>query len=269
MPVVHLEAGLRSGNIKSPFPEEANRKIISQIAALHLTPTAGSKQNLLVENHPEKDIVITGNTVIDALLQAVSYKTDIVSDVRLAAAVADQKPLILVTTHRRESWQNMSGVGKALRRLAQKYPQFSIVLPAHRNPIVRNAILPQLEGLENTIATEPLPYNEFTQVMKAAHIVLTDSGGVQEEAPALGKPVLVMRENTERPEAVTAGTVRLIGTDEDRIVDEVSTLIDDQKAYDLMANAVNPYGDGKAAQRSVAAIAELLGVGTRLPDFSS
>lgn len=268
IPVVHLEAGLRSGDIASPFPEEANRRITSQISALHLAPTPGSKENLIRESFRPEDIAVTGNTVIDALLQTVSHDYEIETDPRLAQAVADQVPYLLVTTHRRENWAGMSGVGRALRRLAHRYPELVIVLPAHRNPTVRKAILPQLQDCDNVIATEPLPYGEFAKVMKHAKLILTDSGGVQEEAPSLGKPVLVMRDNTERPEAVTAGTVRLIGTQEDRIVDEVARLLEDPRAYASMANAVNPYGDGHAAERSIAAVAQMLGVGTRLPDFA-
>lgn len=162
----------------------------------------------------------------------------------------------------------MEGVGRALNRLAQRYPQKLIVLPAHRNPVVREAILPAVAGRDNVIVTEPLAYGEFTRLMNLASVVLTDSGGVQEEAPSLGKPVLVMRENTERPEAVDAGTVRLIGTDEDRVVGEVSSLFDDDDAYAQMAHAVNPYGDGHAAQRTLAAIGELFGLDARLPDFA-
>ncbi len=163
----------------------------------------------------------------------------------------------------------MEGVGRALARLADSHPDHTIVLPVHRNPVVRRAVLPHVEGHDNVLVTEPLAYGEFTRLMAASTVVLTDSGGVQEEAPSLGKPVLVMRENTERPEAVAAGTVRLIGTDEDRIVAEVSRLVDDPTAYAAMATAVNPYGDGHAAERSVAAIAHLLGVGQRLPDFGA
>lgn len=267
IPVVHMEAGLRSGNIFSPFPEEANRKITSQIAALHLAPTQESKNNLLRENFSPVDIVVTGNTVIDALLSTVA-KSHPFSDPQLEELTSAGKPILLVTTHRRENWGGaMENVGRALRVLAEKFPEYQIVLPAHRNPIVREAILPQLEGLTNVTVTEPLPYSEFTRLLAASKIVLTDSGGVQEEAPSLGKPVLVMRQNTERPEAVTAGTVKLIGTDEQRIIDEVSELIENPAAYAQMANAVNPYGDGKAAERSVAAIAQLLSVGHRLPDF--
>ncbi|MDT0212628.1 UDP-N-acetylglucosamine 2-epimerase (non-hydrolyzing) [Rothia sp. ARF10] len=267
IPVVHLEAGLRSGDISSPFPEEANRKITSQIAALHLAPTTTSRDNLLRESLPGETIAVTGNTVIDALLHTVEQDIPY-ADERLLEAERAGRPVILVTTHRRENWGGaMEGVGRALRRLAERYPDHLIVLPAHRNPIVREAVLPQVEGLANVLVTEPLAYGEFTRLMKAATIVLTDSGGVQEEAPSLGKPVLVMRENTERPEAVHAGTVKLIGTGEERIVTEVSRLVDDATAYAEMSNAVNPYGDGEAAARSVAAIAALFGLGERLPDF--
>ena len=162
----------------------------------------------------------------------------------------------------------MENIGRAIARLATKYAGHTIVLPAHRNPAVREAVLPHIEGFENVIVTEPLAYAEFTSLMNAATLVVTDSGGVQEEAPSLGKPVLVMRENTERPEAITAGTVKLIGTDEDRIYSEVELLLDHQSAYDAMANATNPYGDGRAAERTVAAVAELLGVGERIDDFT-
>lgn len=267
IPVVHLEAGLRSGNIRSPFPEEANRKVTSQLSSLHLAPTRSSRDNLLREAVAEAAIVVTGNTVIDALLHTVDKRLDI-SDPRLSALVDSGAQILLVTSHRRESWGGaMEGVGRALRRLAHSFSEMTIVLPAHPNPIVRQAVLPQLQGLDNVLVTEPLPYGEFTRVMAAASIVLTDSGGVQEEAPSLGKPVLVMRDNTERPEAVTAGTVRLIGTDEERIVEEVSRLLADEDAYAAMANAVNPYGDGRAAGRCVAAIEHLLVGGVRLPDF--
>jgi UDP-N-acetylglucosamine 2-epimerase (non-hydrolysing) len=191
------------------------------------------------------------------------------TDPQLARAEESGRPIMLVTTHRRESWGGaMEGVGRALKHLALAHPEQLVVLPAHRNPIVREAVLPYLVGLDNVIVTEPLAYGEFTRLMAASHIVLTDSGGVQEEAPSLGKPVLVMRDNTERPEAVSAGTVRLIGTDEQRIVAEVSRLMDDPGHYASMANAVNPYGDGRAAERSVAAIQQLFSVGTRLPDFA-
>jgi len=269
IPVFHLEAGLRSGDITSPFPEEANRKVTSQVAALHLAPTGGSRDNLLRESVAEADIVVTGNTVIDALLHTAEQQIPF-SDPAILAAVDTGRPILLVTTHRRENWGGaMEGVGRALRRLAVDNPDYLVVLPAHRNPVVREAILPRLEGLDNIVVTEPLPYGEFTQLLSASRIVLTDSGGVQEEAPSLGKPVLVMRENTERPEAVAAGTVRLIGTDEQRIVAEVSALMNDSEHYTAMASAVNPYGDGRAAARTVAAIEAYFGLGERMDDFAT
>ncbi|WP_284986359.1 UDP-N-acetylglucosamine 2-epimerase (non-hydrolyzing) [Arthrobacter sp. fls2-241-R2A-172] len=269
IPVVHVEAGLRSGNLLSPFPEEANRKITSQIASLHLAPTSTSKANLLAEGIAEGDIVVTGNTVIDALLTTVDKNVPF-SDPQLENLAASGRKVLLVTTHRRENQGDaMRGVGRALARIAEAEPELVIVLPAHKNPVVREAVLPALEGKTNVIVTEPLAYGEFTRMLGLAHIVLTDSGGVQEEAPSLGKPVLVMRENTERPEAVHAGTVTLIGTDEEKIVREVDRLLNQKDAFDSMANAVNPYGDGNAAERTLAAIAELLGIGTRIPEFDS
>ncbi|RNL56694.1 non-hydrolyzing UDP-N-acetylglucosamine 2-epimerase [Arthrobacter oryzae] len=267
IPVVHVEAGLRSGDMLSPFPEEANRKITSQIASLHLAPTRTSKANLLAENVPAADIVVTGNTVIDALLTTVTKEVPF-GDPRLEALAADGRKILLVTTHRRENQgEAMRGVGRALARIADAEPDLVIVLPIHMNPVVRDAVLPFVKGKANVLVSEPLAYGEFTRMLSLAHIVLTDSGGVQEEAPSLGKPVLVMRENTERPEAVKAGTVTLIGTNEDKIVAEVDRLLHDRAHFDSMATAVNPYGDGKAAGRTVAALAQLLGVGSRIGEF--
>ncbi|OFR68917.1 non-hydrolyzing UDP-N-acetylglucosamine 2-epimerase [Corynebacterium sp. HMSC078H07] len=265
--VVHLEAGLRTGDIDSPFPEEANRKIISQVAKLHLAPTEGSMENLRRENVRSKDIAVTGNTVIDALLEAASWNTEF-EDPALQEAAASDKRLVVVTTHRRENLEAMKEIGGAVKDLAEAYPDINFALPLHLNPKVRDAVLPEVEALANVIITDPLPYDQFTKLQDRAAIILTDSGGVQEEAPALGKPVLVMRQNTERPEAVVAGTVKLVGTNRSLIVAEAKLLLDDAAAYDAMANAVNPYGDGKGAARAVAAIAELLGVGERLPDFA-
>lgn len=268
IPVVHVEAGLRSGDLMSPFPEEANRKMISQIASLHLAPTSTSKGNLLAEGVKPEDIVVTGNTVIDALLTMVDKQIAFV-DPRLEELAASGPKILLVTTHRRENQgEAMRAVGRALARIADAEPDVVIVLPAHKNPVVREAVLPALEGKPNVIVTESLAYGEFIRLLSLAHIVLTDSGGVQEEAPSLGKPVLVMRDNTERPEAVKAGTVALIGTDEERIVKEIDRLLHDQFRFDSMAKAANPYGDGQASDRTVAAIAQLLGVGRRRDDFS-
>lgn len=269
IPVAHLEAGLRSGDILSPFPEEANRKLTSQIAALHLAPTSESKRNLLREGVNSESIVVTGNTVIDALLVTADKKIPF-SDERLENLADAGNRVILMTTHRRENQgRAMEGLGEAVACIAREFPDVRIVFPVHKNPAVREAILPPIQNLQNVIITEPLAYGEFTRLMSIAHIVLTDSGGVQEEAPSLGKPVLVMRENTERPEAVVAGTVRLIGTDKNRVISEVRGLLTDNNAYRDMANAVNPYGDGLAAARALAAMAEMLGIGSRIPDFSS
>src|SRR5665647_272104 len=249
IPVVHLEAGLRSHDITSPFPEEANRKITTQIAALHLAPTADSKANLLREGVSAVDIAVTGNTVIDALLTTAGKEIPF-ADPALEHLATSARPILLVTTHRRENWgDTMHGVGRALAHIARSEPDQVIVLPAHRNPIVREALLPYLNGLENVLVTEPLPYGEFTRMLGLARIVLTDSGGVQEEAPSMGKPVLVMRENTERPEAVEAGTARLVGTDTDRIVDQVALLLENRSEYGRMARVNNPYGDGQASSR--------------------
>ncbi|MBD7979519.1 non-hydrolyzing UDP-N-acetylglucosamine 2-epimerase [Oerskovia merdavium] len=270
IPVIHLEAGLRSGDISSPFPEEANRKITTQIAALHLAPTEVSKANLLTEGVLNADIVVTGNTVIDALLTTVGKELPF-SDPALESLAASERRILLVTTHRRENWGGaMEGVGRALARIATAFPETEIVLPAHRNPIVREAVLPHLVGLPNITVTEPLAYGEFTRMLSLSTVILTDSGGVQEEAPSLGKPVLVMRENTERPEAVTAGTVRLIGTDEERIVADVTELLSNPIEYAKMANAVNPYGDGEASRRTVSAIRNrLIGSSDHIDEFTS
>ena len=249
--IVHLEAGLRTGDIHSPFPEEANRKLIGQVTELHLAPTEGSMENLRRENVRSKDIVVTGNTVIDALLEAASWDTKFADTVLQEAAESDKR-LVVVTTHRRENLEAMKEIGGAVKDLAEAYPEINFALPLH---------------LPNIIITDPRPYDQFTQLHNRATIILTDSGGVQEEAPALGKPVLVMRQNTERPEAVVAGTVKLVGTNRELIVAEAKLLLSDDAAFQAMANAVNPYGDGKGAQRAIAAIAELTGVGERVDDF--
>ena len=259
IPVVHVEGGLRSGNPLSPFPEEANRRMTSQIASLHLAPTVTSSENLQRENIPAADIVVTGNTVIDALLMTIRKDMPF-KDARLERLAAAGSPVLLVTTHRRENQgAAMRGIGRAVARIAAAEPNLSVVVPLHKNPAVREAMLPALRNTENVIVSEPLDYGEFCRLMAMSHLILTDSGGVQEEAPSLGVPVLLMRENTERPEAVEAGGVKLIGTDENHIVSEVQGLLHDEAAYRSMAEAGNPYGDGTAAKLSVAAIRRLLG----------
>ncbi|MEP6799947.1 MAG: UDP-N-acetylglucosamine 2-epimerase (non-hydrolyzing) [Lapillicoccus sp.] len=268
IPVAHLEAGLRTGDIYSPFPEEVNRRLTAPIAALHLAPTSTSRANLEREGIDPAMITVTGNTVIDALRTSVGVPATFV-DPRVAELVASGAPILLVTSHRRESWgSRMTDAMGAVRDVAERHPELRVLLPMHRNSLVRDVIEPALAGLTNVLLTEPLSYHEFAHVLRAAKVVLTDSGGVQEEAPSLGKPVLVMRDTTERPEAVDAGTVKLVGTDRDLVRRETLRLLEDDAAYALMANATNPYGDGHAAPRGVAAIAELLGVGTRLPEFS-
>ena len=273
IPVLHLEAGLRSGDINSPFPEEANRKLTSQIAALHLAPTSTSKANLTREDISENDIVITGNSVIDTLLFAttnldVTFDDPRLEELQQKVASEGAGRILLVTAHRRENLGSaMEDIGNAVADLARKYPDITVVFPIHKNPKVRASIRPAVEGLDNVLLIEPLPYAQFTRALSLAHVVLTDSGGVQEEAPSLGKPVLVMRENTERPEAVVAGTVKLIGTHRQRLVDEVSLLLDSEEAYQGMANAVNPYGDGDAARRTIEAIKWRFANGQKPTDF--
>lgn len=269
VPVVHLEAGLRSGDIHSPFPEEANRRLAGQVTALHLAPTTLSRDNLLREGIDPATVAVVGNTVIDALHWTAGNEVGF-DDPVLARESAAGTPMVLLTTHRRENWgEPMRRIGAALVRLATDFPDHLFVFPAHKNPRVRAQIVPQVEHLANVHVTEPLDYPQFVHAQRWAEVILTDSGGVQEEAPSFGRPVLVLRENTERPEAVDAGTVKLIGTATEAIVGSVTTLLTDPEAYAAMSHAVNPYGDGRAAQRSVAAIAELLGVGQRLPDFGS
>jgi UDP-N-acetylglucosamine 2-epimerase (non-hydrolysing) len=266
IPVGHVEAGLRTHNIYSPWPEEMNRLITSRIAAFNFAPTQLSKQNLLAEGVAESKILITGNTVIDALYMVVDkIKGDPEMSEKLALSLLksgydisrlnNSRKLVLITGHRRENFgDGFLNMCSAIKFLTEKYPEADFVYPMHLNPNVRKPIR-EVFGNENEISNmffiEPLEYLPFVFLMEKSDIVLTDSGGIQEEAPGLGKPVLVMRDNTERPEALEAGTVRLVGTDFDKIVSEVSALLDDQGYYEKMSKAQNPYGDGKAAQRIV------------------
>ncbi|WP_269928689.1 non-hydrolyzing UDP-N-acetylglucosamine 2-epimerase [Kocuria massiliensis] len=267
VPVMHLEAGLRSGDLMSPFPEEANRRLVSQIASLHLAPTRSAKANLLAEGVAECDITITGNTVIDAMNEALTVHGTL-EDEALRKFMESSANPVLLTTHRRENLgPNMKNIGSAIRTLAVTHSDYGFVIPMHKNPKVREVLLPIVAGLSNVMVTEPLNYGDFTRVVANSRLILTDSGGVQEEAPSLGKPVLVLRENTERPEAVKAGTVKLIGTETRRIIDEVEHLLENPNAYDSMANATNPYGDGQAARRTIAALRNHFGLGERLPEF--
>jgi UDP-N-acetylglucosamine 2-epimerase (non-hydrolysing) len=268
VPVVHLEAGLRTGNVLSPYPEEMNRRLTTQLASLHLAPTWTARANLLAEGVAPGSVVVTGNTVIDALHMTVGRRVPY-RDQQLAGLDSDPRPVLVVTAHRRESWgEPMAAIGAALASLARYHQDLLIVLPVHPNPRVRNVLLPAVAGLANVLVVEPLAYGEFARLLDRATIVLTDSGGVQEEAPSLGKPVLVMRDTTERPEAVAAGTARLVGTDHDRIVANVDSLLQDADAYAAMANSVNPYGDGRAAERSCQAMARLLGLDATVCEFT-
>ena len=267
IPVGHVEAGLRTHNIYSPWPEEMNRQLTGRMATWHFAPTPLSRQNLLAENVAESQITVTGNTVIDALYWVVDkIKHDATLAQQLDAELqragydvqrlADGRKLVLITGHRRENFgDGFIHMCTAIKDLTQRYSQVDFVYPMHLNPNVRKPIHQvfgqDLTGLGNMFFIEPLEYLSFVHLMEKSHIVLTDSGGIQEEAPGLGKPVLVMRDTTERPEALTAGTVKLVGTDYDKIVSAVSTLLDDEAAYQAMSRAVNPYGDGKACGRIV------------------
>jgi UDP-N-acetylglucosamine 2-epimerase (non-hydrolysing) len=265
VPVVHLEAGLRTHDLGDPFPEELNRTLTAQLTTLHLAPTARARANLEREGVPSERIVTTGNTVIDALQQVVARSE--------GPAVEDAAPgrrLVLVTMHRRESWgEPMRRVARAVASLARRFGDVTFLWPVHLNPVVREALLPELRDVDNVEVTEPLDYQQLAGVLARSELVLTDSGGLQEEAPSLGKPVLVVRETTERPEAVDAGTVRLIGTGEAVVVEEVTRLLTDPAAHRAMARAVNPYGDGHAAPRCVQAIEHLFGVADRPVDFTT
>jgi len=261
VPVAHVEAGLRTGRMYSPWPEEGNRKLTGAVATLHFAPTNKARENLLSENVSENGITVTGNTVIDAL-HLIRERID--ADEALAHSLSAQFPflasgrkLILVTGHRRESFGGgFERICTALRQISERYPQAEIVYPVHLNPNVRSPVNRLLGGMRNIHLIEPLDYLPFVYLMTRAHIILTDSGGIQEEAPSLGKPVLVMRDTTERPEAIDAGTVRLVGTDIDLINAEVDRLMAGEAAYQEMSRAHNPYGDGKACARILSVLAE-------------
>lgn len=267
IPVGHIEAGLRTHNIYSPWPEEMNRLVTGRIATYHFSPTSLSKNNLLVENIKEENIIVTGNTVIDALYMVVDK---IKNNINLSSELQqllkqagydvnrlrNGKRMVLITGHRRENFgDGFINICKAIKILNEQYPDVDFVYPMHLNPNVRRPIHEifgdDLSNLDNMFFIEPLEYLSFVYLMEKSNIVLTDSGGIQEEAPGLGKPVLVMRDTTERPEALNAGTVKLVGTNYDKIINEISNLLDDQKYYESMSMAVNPYGDGLACKRIV------------------
>lgn len=270
-PLVHLEAGLRTGKPYSPYPEEINRRLTGQLSMMHLAATVGAKANLLAEGVPRDRIVVTGNTVVDALLWVLERPRQ-----PLQPALADLDnergqgaPMLLVTAHRRESWgDQMQSIGRALRDIAHARPDVIVVVPLHPNPIVRGSIVPEVAGAPNIRLVEPLGYREFAVMLRRAHLVLTDSGGVQEEAPSLRTPVLIMRETTERPEAIAAGAAKLVGTSSARITQEVLRLLGSKTALGAMMVAENPFGDGRAASRVVAALRHVVSGGDLPRDFA-
>ncbi len=258
--VAHIEAGLRTGDIYSPWPEEANRQLTTQITTYHFAPTATSKDNLLKENVNEQSVEVTGNTVIDALFLALEkiksdkqLETEIIQHLAtLDYKLQDDKKIILVTGHRRENHgQGFINICSALKEIALNNPDIDIVYPVHLNPNVQKPVKELLSNVANIYLIEPLQYEQFIYMMDKSYFIITDSGGVQEEAPSLGKPVLVMRDTTERPEALDAGTVKLVGTDTELIIKEAQELIDNKEAYERMSRASNPYGDGHACQKVV------------------
>ncbi len=268
IPVGHVEAGLRTGNLKAPWPEEANRILTTRLASLHFAPTEGNRQNLLKEGIKAERIFVTGNTVIDALLLAVQKVREAVPDIPGMEPgqlkTLQNFPLILITGHRRENFgEGFRSICAAIGEMANRFPEAHFIYPVHLNPNVRKTVMEMLggnNGLGNVYLIEPIPYLAFVALMDRATLILTDSGGIQEEASSLGKPVLVMRETTERPEAIEAGTAKLVGTNFENIVRETSLLLTDKVAYSRMANGNNPYGDGKAAERIIRILSSYLGV---------
>ena len=270
VPVGHVEAGLRTGNKYSPYPEEMNRKLTGSIADMHFAPTSTSKANLLKENVNPETILVTGNTVIDALETTVKADYEF-ADAEFNKIFARGNRLILMTTHRRENLgEPMRNVYKALRKVLETHADVEAIFPVHKNPKVREIVQEELGGLDRVHLIEPMDYEPFANLMGKMDIVLTDSGGIQEEAPALGKPVLVLRDTTERPEAVDAGTVKLIGTEYEDVLRETNLLLDDAEHYKKMAEATNPYGDGKACERIIRAILQKNGYNIKiLSEFCS
>ncbi len=251
VPFGHVEAGLRTRNLYDPFPEEMNRRLASELATWHFAPTEPARDNLLAEGIVPSSIYVTGNTSIDAL-RSVSTRAFTFDDPTLNGIVNGKNRLILVTAHRRENWgEPMANIGRAIAQLAAEFPDCELVVALHRNPIVRDSLRPLLEGVPRVHLIEPPDYVPFVKLMQRSSLILTDSGGVQEEAPSLGVPILVLRQTTERPEGVTAGTAKLIGTETEAIVREARLLLTDPQHHAQMARAVNPYGDGSAAARIV------------------
>lgn len=251
VPFGHVEAGLRTGDINNPFPEEANRVIAGRLAHWHFAPTESSRANLLRENVADAEIFVTGNTVIDALLMTAQR------DIEIGVQLDDSKRLVLVTSHRRENFgEPFRNICRALRSLAERNPDIQLLYAVHPNPNVKDVAHAMLSDCDNIVLCEPLDYAPFIAAMKKSYMIISDSGGVQEEAPALGKPVLVLRDETERPEAVDMGVVKLVGPNYERILEEAQRLLDDRSAYEAMARGVSPYGDGDASQRIVKVLQE-------------
>ncbi|PNE22978.1 UDP-N-acetylglucosamine 2-epimerase [Mesotoga sp. Brook.08.YT.4.2.5.1] len=249
IPVGHVEAGLRTANVYDPFPEEVNRRLNGVISTYHYPPTEKSKLNLLKEGVPEENMLVTGNTVIDALLWVTSNKSRLTSSFREALGV-EGDDYILVTMHRRENWgRPMQEVMKAIKDVLNEFPRMKVVFPVHLNPAVREVVYPELEEHDRVVLTDPLDYLPFISLMEKSKLILTDSGGIQEEAPALGKPTLVLRRTTERPEAIEAGTAKLVGTSREAVFMETMRLLSDSREYERMAKARNPFGDGTASKR--------------------
>ena len=266
VPVGHVEAGLRTHDIHAPYPEEFNRQVTSRVTRWHFAPTPCSRDNLLAERVPAAHITVTGNTVIDALFWVLGrLDADAERRERISRQLGDALPfewtterLVLITGHRRENFgDGFLQICQALKSLASRYPAVQFVYPVHLNPQVQGPVMSMLAGLPNVHLIAPLDYEPFVYLLKHAYVVLTDSGGIQEEAPSLGKPVLVMREVTERPEAVDAGTVRLVGANRQRIIDQVSQLLEDEASYRAMSRAHNPYGDGQACERIISVLREI------------
>jgi UDP-N-acetylglucosamine 2-epimerase (non-hydrolysing) len=256
IPVGHVEAGLRTRNKYSPFPEEINRTLTGRLTELHFAPTDVSRENLLAESTAAFKIWVTGNTVIDALLTTVKPGYKFGTELN---EINFNNRILLVTTHRRENWgEGMRNIYRALIDLAEEFHDVEVVFPVHKNPIVRDIAVEMLKGRERFHLIEPLDYEPFANLMNASYLILTDSGGMQEEAPSLGKPVLVLRDTTERPEALQAGTVKLVGTNQQKIYDEARLLLSDRNEYEKMARSINPYGDGKASKRIVNIIKDFL-----------
>ena len=265
IPVGHVEAGLRTQDKANPFPEEINRRLTSCIADLHFAPTSTAKRALLKENIRSENVIVTGNSVIDALRYSIK-KVYNFPDRRLNEFVKERRRIILLTMHRRENWGTpMTGACEAVKKLARQYPDDRFVFPVHLNPIVREVVYPILGSIKNVVLIEPLPYSDFVNLMARSYLILTDSGGVQEEGPSLGKPILVLRTITERPEAVKSGTVKLVGLDPSRITVTARRLLDNATAYRQMANATNPYGDGYASRRTIQALQHFFGFSKKMP----